>query len=97
VATGFVSILLVAFVMPGRRACSTGSRIRRFAALLQPAFASMIAYLSLFQLKPQVTEEKLEQMMSQTRVMLLRVPEVLTVKTGKRVNPSDALPVVRLS
>ena len=52
----------------------------------------MIAYLSLFQLKPQVTEEKLEQMMSQTRVMLLRVPEVLTVKTGKRVNPADPYP-----
>ena len=53
----------------------------------------MIAYLSLFQLKPQVTEEKLEQIMSQTRVMLLRVPEVLTVKTGKRVNPADPWPL----
>ena len=52
----------------------------------------MIAYLSLFQLKPQVTEEKLEQMMSQTRVQLLRVPEVLAVKTGKRVNPNDPFP-----
>ena len=49
----------------------------------------MIAYLSLFKLKPEVTPEKLEEMMSQTRVQLLRVPEVLTVKTGKRVNPSD--------
>ncbi len=52
----------------------------------------MIAYLSLFQLKPQVTEEKLETIMSQTRVMLLRVPEILTVKTGKRVNPADPWP-----
>lgn len=52
----------------------------------------MIAYVSLFQLKPQVTEEKLETMMAQTRVMLLRVPEVLAVKTGKRVNPSDPWP-----
>ena len=52
----------------------------------------MIAYLSLFQLKPEVTPEKLETIMSQTRVLLLRVPEVLAVKTGKRVNPSDPYP-----
>lgn len=52
----------------------------------------MIAYLSLFQLKPEVTEEILERLMAQTRVLLLRVPEVLAVKTGKRVNPSDPYP-----
>ncbi|MES2598739.1 MAG: Dabb family protein [Verrucomicrobiota bacterium] len=52
----------------------------------------MIAYLSLYKLKPEVTEEALEQMMSRTRVNLLRVPEVLTVKTGKRVNPNDPFP-----
>jgi hypothetical protein len=52
----------------------------------------MIAYLSLYKLKSEVTEEKLEYMMSQTRVQLLRVPEVLTVKTGKRVNPNDPFP-----
>ncbi len=52
----------------------------------------MIAYLCLFKLKPEVTPEKLEEMMAQTRVQLLRVPEVLTVKTGKRVNPSDPFP-----
>lgn len=52
----------------------------------------MIAYLSLFQLKPEVSPDKLETMMSQTRVLLLRVPEVLSVKTGKRVNPADPYP-----
>lgn len=52
----------------------------------------MIAYLSLYQLKPEVTEEKLEEMMARTRVNLLRVPEVLAVKTGKRVNPNDTFP-----
>ena len=52
----------------------------------------MIAYLSLYKLKPQVTEEKLEEMMARTRVNLLRVPEVLSVKTGKRVNPNDTFP-----
>jgi len=36
-----------------------------------------------------VSEELLEELMTRTRVMLLRVPEVLAVKTGKRVNPGD--------
>jgi hypothetical protein len=49
----------------------------------------MIAYLSLYKLRPEVSEEKLEEMMSKARMSLLRIPEVLTVKTGKRVNPSD--------
>ncbi len=52
----------------------------------------MIAYLCLYQLKPEVTEEKLEEMMAKTRVHLLRVPEVLAVKTGKRVNANDPYP-----
>ncbi|HCN28733.1 MAG TPA: hypothetical protein DIT64_08180 [Verrucomicrobiales bacterium] len=50
----------------------------------------MIAFISLYKLRPEVTPEKLEDMMSRTRVSLLRIPEVLAVKTGKRVNPSDS-------
>ena len=49
----------------------------------------MIAHVSLFKLKPEITEERLEEMMSLTRVHLLRVPEVLVVRTGKRVKESD--------
>lgn len=49
----------------------------------------MIAYLSLYKLKPEVTADEFEDMMSQTRMQLLRVSEILTVKTGKRVNPAD--------
>ncbi len=52
----------------------------------------MIAYLTLFKLKEEVTEEELETLMSKTRVQLLRVPEILSVKTGKRVNPGDQWP-----
>ncbi|MEN3943111.1 Dabb family protein [Prosthecobacter sp. SYSU 5D2] len=52
----------------------------------------MIAYLSLYKLRPEVTEEKQEDMMSRARMSLLRIPEVLTVKTGKRVNPCDPFP-----
>ena len=49
----------------------------------------MIAHLSLFKLKPEVTPERLEEMMTRTRVNLLRVQEVLAVRTGKRVNADE--------
>ena len=52
----------------------------------------MIAYLSLYKLKPEVTSDEFEDMMSQARMQLLRVSEILTVKTGKRVNPDDDWP-----
>ena len=50
----------------------------------------MNAHVSLFKLKPEVSEEKLEEIMSMTRVYLLRVPEVLVVRTGKRTRQDDA-------
>ena len=49
----------------------------------------MIAYLSTLTLLPEVTPEKVEEMMAAARVQLLRVPEVLVLKTGKRVRPDD--------
>ena len=49
----------------------------------------MISYLCLYKLKPEITEERLENMMSSTRVLLLRVPEVLVVRTGKRIKTND--------
>ena len=52
----------------------------------------MIAYLSLYKLKPEVTPDEIEDIMSQARMQLLRVPETLTVKTGKRVIPDDEWP-----
>lgn len=49
----------------------------------------MIARLTLFTLKPEVTSERLEEMMWITRTTLLKIPEVLSLRTGKRVNPAD--------
>jgi hypothetical protein len=49
----------------------------------------MIARLTLFTLKPEVTPERLEEMMWITRTTLLKIPEVLSLRTGKRVNPGD--------
>jgi hypothetical protein len=45
----------------------------------------MIHHLVLFKLKPEVDDEKIEWMMRQTRMRLLKIPEVLNVKCGKPV------------
>ena len=47
----------------------------------------MIHHLVLFKVKPEVDEEKLEWMMRETRIQLLKIPEVLTVRCGKRIAP----------
>ena len=52
----------------------------------------MIAYLSLYKIKPEVTPDDFEDMMSKARMQLLKVTEILTVRTGKRVNPDDDWP-----
>jgi hypothetical protein len=49
----------------------------------------MIAHLTLFRLRPDVTPERLEEMMWSTRTMLLKIPEVLALRTGKRIQESD--------
>ncbi len=45
----------------------------------------MIAQLTLFKLKPDVTPERLEEMMWLTRASLLKIPEILSLRTGKSV------------
>ncbi|CAN5740751.1 hypothetical protein BH09VER1_BH09VER1_10680 [soil metagenome] len=45
----------------------------------------MISHLVLFKLKPDVDDEKIEWMMRETRIQLLKIPEVLSVRCGKRV------------
>jgi hypothetical protein len=49
----------------------------------------MIARLSLFALKPDITPERLEEIIWTTRATLLKIPEVLSLRTGKRVNPGE--------
>jgi len=49
----------------------------------------MVHHIVLFKLKPDVTSEKLEEMMRQTRISLLKIDEVLSVKCGKNVDPQS--------
>ena len=49
----------------------------------------MICQVSLFTLKPEVTTERLEEMMWLTRTTLLRIREVLHLNVGKRIRDED--------
>jgi hypothetical protein len=47
----------------------------------------MVHHIDLFKLKPEVTPARVEEMMMNTRMMLLKIPEVLSIKCGKRIDP----------
>ena len=49
----------------------------------------MVHHVTLFKLKPEVTPEKLEKMMMRTRMSLLKIPEILSVKCGKNIDPGS--------
>ena len=46
----------------------------------------MVHHVELFKLKPEVTPARVEEMMMNTRMQLLKIPEVLSIKCGKRIN-----------
>lgn len=52
----------------------------------------MVHHIVLFKLKPGVTTGKVESMMRSTRMMLLKIPEVLSVKCGKTIVPQGEWP-----
>lgn len=49
----------------------------------------MICQVSLFTLKPEITPERLEEIMCSTRTNLLRIREVLHLNVGKRIHSDD--------
>ena len=52
----------------------------------------MVHQVALFKLKPEVTPAKLEEMMVATRMYLLKIPEILTVKCGKGIDRDQEWP-----
>ena len=46
----------------------------------------MVHHIDLFKLKPGITPARVEEMMMNTRMMLLKIPEVLSIKCGKRID-----------
>ena len=49
----------------------------------------MVHHIVLFNLQPHVTPEKLEEIMMNTRMQLLKIPEVLNIKCGKKIDPNN--------
>ena len=50
----------------------------------------MVHHVALFKLKPEVTPARVEEMMMNSRMQLLKIPEVLSIKCGKRIK--DEMP-----
>ena len=46
----------------------------------------MVHYIALFKLKPKVSDETLDTMLRASRSQLLRIPEALNVRSGKRID-----------
>ena len=49
----------------------------------------MVHHVVLFNLQPHVLPIKLEEMMMNTRMQLLKIPEVRNLKCGKTIDPSN--------
>src|SRR5262249_37440628 len=51
------------------------------------SYTLMVHHIVLYKLKPEVTPARVEAMMMNTRMQLLKIPEVLSIKCGKRIDP----------
>src|SRR5437016_11937622 len=51
------------------------------------SFTLMVHHIVLYRLKPEVTPARVEEMMMNARMQLLKIPEVMNIKCGKRVDP----------
>jgi hypothetical protein len=52
----------------------------------------MLHNITLFKLPPEVSPAKLEQLMMTTRMTLLKIPEILSVRCGKNIDPASEWP-----
>src|SRR5436190_23624088 len=46
----------------------------------------MVHHIVLFKLRPEVTPARVEEMMMNTLMQLLKIPEVFSIKCGKRIH-----------
>ncbi len=53
---------------------------------------AMVHHIVLFKMRPELPPEKVEELMMQTRMQLLKIPVVLGVKCGKRIDPDCEWP-----
>ena len=71
-----------------KNGASLGRRLRLHAAWETPiSFTLMVHHVVLYKLKPEVTPARVEDMMMNARMQLLKIQEVLSIKCGKRIEP----------
>ena len=56
------------------------------------SFTLMVHHIVLYKLKHEVTPARVEAMMMNSRMQLLKIPEVLSIKCGKRIDPEIEWP-----
>lgn len=56
------------------------------------SFTLMVHHIVLYRLKSEVTPARVEEMMMNARMQLLKIPEVLSIKCGKRIDPETDWP-----
>ena len=56
------------------------------------SFTLMVHHIVLYKLNPEVTPARVEEMMMNARMQLLKIPEVLSIKCGKRIDPETDWP-----
>jgi hypothetical protein len=56
------------------------------------SFTLMVHHIVLYKLNPEVTPARVEEMMMNARMQLLKIPEVLSIKCGKRIEPEMEWP-----
>ncbi len=52
----------------------------------------MVHHVALYKLRPEVTPEVVEEMIRRARSLLLRIPEVLSVRSGKKIEAACEWP-----
>ena len=52
----------------------------------------MVHHVALYKLKPEVTPARVEEMMMNARMQLLKIQEVLSIKCGKRIKSEMTWP-----
>lgn len=52
----------------------------------------MVHHVALYKLQPDVTPEIVEEMIRKSRSLLLKIPEVLSVRSGKKIEPDMEWP-----
>ena len=71
----------------------SANRLDLHGALETPiSFTLMVHHIDLYKLNAEVTPARVEEMMMNARMQLLKIPEVLSIKCGKRIEPEMEWP-----